>query len=91
MFVGREEELSRLDGLWAKSAFKVPRTKSIRTVLVYEGELSKRVPTDAFFSFIISADRLLGRRDGSGEGPYADIKLPFFRRFAKSERNEDIK
>ena len=44
------------------SALKVSLDKSIRTVLVYDGELSKRVPADAFFSFIISSDRLLGKR-----------------------------
>ena len=43
------------------SALKVSLDKSIRTVLVYDGELSKRVPADAFFSFIISSDRLLGK------------------------------
>ena len=43
------------------SALKVSLDKSIRTVLVYDGELSKRVPADAFFSFIISSDILLGK------------------------------
>lgn len=43
------------------SALKVARTISIRPVLVYDGELSKRVPADGYFSFIVSADSLLGR------------------------------
>ena len=43
------------------SALKVARTVSIRPVLVYDGELSKRIPADGYFSFIVSADSLLGR------------------------------
>ncbi len=83
MFVGRENELSRLDGLWKKSVsslvtirgrrrigkisrLKVKRDRTVRPVLVYDGELSKRVPADAFFSFIVSADKLIGRPANGG-------------------------
>ena len=44
------------------AALKIPRTKSVRTVLVYEGELSRRVPADAAFSFIVPIETMLGRR-----------------------------
>lgn len=48
-----EEKIKRL---------KLKKGKSVRPVLIYEGNLSKRVPADAFFSYIVSADNLLGRR-----------------------------
>ncbi|MCQ2098164.1 MAG: AAA family ATPase [Fibrobacter sp.] len=47
-----EEKMNRL---------KLKKGVSLRPVLVYEGNLSKRVSADAFFSHIISADSLLGR------------------------------
>lgn len=47
-----EEKMNRL---------KLKRGMSLRPVLVYEGNLSKRVSADAFFSHIVSADSLLGR------------------------------
>ena len=47
-----EEKMDRL---------KVKRSRTVRWVLVYDGDLSMRVPADAFFSFIVSADRLMGR------------------------------
>ncbi|MBQ3721030.1 MAG: AAA family ATPase [Fibrobacter sp.] len=47
-----EEKMNRL---------KLKKGMSLRPVLVYEGNLSKRVPADAFFSHIISVDELLGR------------------------------
>ena len=47
-----EEKLSRL---------KVKKTRTVRPVLVYDGELSKRVPADAFFSFIVPVEKLMGR------------------------------
>lgn len=40
---------------------KLKKGMSLRPVLVYEGNLSKRVPADAFFSHIISVDELLER------------------------------
>lgn len=43
------------------SALKVARSVSVRPVLVYDGELSSRVPADGYFSFIVSAASLLGR------------------------------
>ena len=43
------------------SALKVARSVSVRPVLVYDGELSSRIPADGYFSFIVSADSLLGR------------------------------
>ena len=49
-----EEKISRL---------KVKKGRTVRPVLVYDGDLSKRIPADAFFSFIVSADKLLGRSD----------------------------
>lgn len=47
-----EEKISRL---------KMKKDRTVRPVLVYDGDLSRRVPADAFFSFIVSADRLIGR------------------------------
>jgi hypothetical protein len=47
-----EEKISRL---------KIKKDRTVRPVLVYDGDLSRRVPADAFFSFIVSADRLIGR------------------------------
>ena len=49
-----EEKISRL---------KVKKDRTVRPVLVYDGELSRRVPADAFFSFIVSADKLMGRSE----------------------------
>ena len=49
-----EEKISRL---------KVKKDRTVRPVLVYDGALSRRVPADAFFSFIVSADTLIGRED----------------------------
>ena len=49
-----EEKISRL---------KVKKDRTVRPVLVYDGVLSRRVPADAFFSFIVSADTLIGRED----------------------------
>lgn len=39
----------------------LPRSQSVKTVLVYEGELDPSVEEDGFFDYVISADRLLGR------------------------------
>ena len=47
-----EEKISRL---------KVKNARTVRPVLVYDGDLSRRVPADAFFSFIVSSDDLIGR------------------------------
>lgn len=52
------EEVS--DEVQAKvSALGVPRGTTIRTALVYEGELSPRVEADGYFDFLIPAKRLL--------------------------------
>ena len=53
-----EEKISRL---------KVKNTRTVRPVLVYDGDLSRRVPADAFFSFIVSADDLIGRSVATGK------------------------
>ena len=37
----------------------LPRNKSVKTVLVYEGELDPAVEEDGFFDFVVPADRLL--------------------------------
>ena len=37
----------------------LPRSQSVKTVLVYEGELDPSVEEDGFFDYIISAERLL--------------------------------
>ena len=47
-----EEKLARL---------KVKKSRTVRPVLVYDGELSRRVPADAFFSFIVPVEKLMGR------------------------------
>ena len=39
----------------------LPRNRSVKTVLVYEGELDPAVEEDGFFDVVVSADRLLGR------------------------------
>ena len=49
-----EEKMDRL---------KLKKGISLRPVLVYEGNLSKRVSADAFFSHIVSVDELLGRNN----------------------------
>lgn len=40
---------------------KLPKGKSAKLVLVYEGELDPEIEEDGFFDYLISADRLLGR------------------------------
>lgn len=40
---------------------KLPRGRSIKTVLVYDGELDSSVEENGFFDYLISSDRLLGR------------------------------
>ena len=54
-----EEKISRL---------KVNNTRTVRPVLVYDGDLSRRVPADAFFSFIVSSDDLIGRSAAGAVG-----------------------
>lgn len=39
----------------------LPRSRSVRTVLIYDGALDPSVEEDGFFDLMISADRLLGR------------------------------
>ena len=39
----------------------VPKSKSVKTVLVYDGALAPELEEDGFFDFLVSADRLLGR------------------------------
>ena len=53
-----EEKISRL---------KVKNTRTVRPVLVYDGDLSRRVPADAYFSFIVSSDDLIGRSVAAGK------------------------
>jgi hypothetical protein len=54
--VAVEEEVQRkIDRLG------VPRTKSVKTVLVYDGVLAPELEEDGFFDFLVPADRLLGR------------------------------
>ena len=40
----------------------LPRNRSVRTVLVYEGELDPSVEADGFFDYVIPAERLLACR-----------------------------
>ena len=40
---------------------KLPRNRSVKTVLVYEGELDVGIEENGFFDYLVSADRLLGR------------------------------
>ena len=40
---------------------KLPRNRSVKTVLVYEGDLEPAVEEDGFFDYLVSADRLLNR------------------------------
>ena len=40
---------------------KLPRGRSVKTVLVYEGELDPTVEEDGFFDYVVPADRLLRR------------------------------
>ena len=39
----------------------LPRNRSVKTVLVYEGELEPAVEEDGFFDYIVPADQLLQR------------------------------
>jgi hypothetical protein len=41
------------------SALGVPRGTTIRTALVYEGDLSPRVEADGYFDFLVPAEKLL--------------------------------
>ena len=41
---------------------KLPKGKSAKLVLVYDGELDSEIEEDGFFDYLISADRLLGRK-----------------------------
>lgn len=43
------------------AALKVHKSRSVRPVLVYDGNLSRRVPADGFFVCIVSGEELLGR------------------------------
>ena len=40
---------------------KLPRDRSVKTVLVYDGELDVGIEEDGFFDYVVPADRLLGR------------------------------
>ena len=40
---------------------KLPRDRSVKTVLVYDGELDAGIEEDGFFDYVVPADRLLGR------------------------------
>ena len=40
---------------------KLPRNRSVKTVLVYEGDLDPTVGEDGFFDYLVSADQLLHR------------------------------
>lgn len=40
---------------------KLPKGKSVKTVLVYDGEIDLALEEDGFFDFVVSADQLLGR------------------------------
>ena len=40
---------------------KLPRGRSVKTALVYEGELDPAVEEDGFFDYVVPADRLLRR------------------------------
>ena len=42
------------------SRLKTSRRVSVVPVLVYDGDLSKRVPADGYFGYIISTRELLG-------------------------------
>lgn len=43
------------------SRLKLPKTKTAKLVLVYDGEIDPEILEDGFFDYVISADRLLGR------------------------------
>ncbi|MBR1836471.1 MAG: AAA family ATPase [Kiritimatiellae bacterium] len=40
---------------------RIPKTKSVKTVLVYDGELAPGLDEDGFFDFLVPAEKLLGR------------------------------
>ena len=49
-----EEEVSRkIDRL------TLPKGKSVKTVLIYEGDLNRSLEEDGFFDFVLPIDRLL--------------------------------
>ena len=39
----------------------IPRSKSVKTVLVYDGALAPELEEDGYFDFLVSAETLLGR------------------------------
>ena len=39
---------------------RIPKTKSVKTVLVYDGELASGLEEDGFFDFLVPAEKLLG-------------------------------
>ncbi len=43
---------------------KYDRRKSVRTALVYDGDLTPSVPADHYFDFIVPAEKLLGAEEG---------------------------
>jgi len=40
---------------------RIKRGMSVFPILVYDGALSKRIPSDGFFSSVVSTEQLLGR------------------------------
>jgi len=43
---------------------KLPRNRSVKLVLVYDGELDPSIAEDGYFDYLVSADKLLGGTDG---------------------------
>lgn len=38
-----------------------PRGKTVKTVLVYDGEIDPALEEDGFFDYLVSSDQLLGK------------------------------
>ncbi len=57
--VSVEEEVQRkIDRL------SIPKTKSVKTVLVYDGDLDPALEEDGFFDYLVPAEKLLRRSNG---------------------------
>ena len=51
---------------------RVPRGKSVRSVLVYEGELAPEVVENGYFDYLVPVETLFGRGDFPPEGVSRD-------------------
>ena len=46
-------------GFQFKNYLSIPKTKSMKTVLVYDGDLDPALEEDGFFDYLVPAEKLL--------------------------------